>query len=62
MPTQENIVTALGNMNVMELIDLTKTLEDKWGVSATPQVALAPAPFVGHIGVPEPAADHQGGA
>lgn len=36
--TPEEIVKALGNMSVMELITLTKELEQKWGVSATPQV------------------------
>jgi large subunit ribosomal protein L7/L12 len=38
MVTQEQVVQALGNMTVMELIKLTKDLEQKWGVEAKPQV------------------------
>lgn len=36
MSTQEEIVQSLGNMTVVELIALTKTLEDQWGVKAVP--------------------------
>lgn len=43
MPTQEEIIQALGNMPVIELIALTKELETKWGVTATPQ-AIVPGP------------------
>lgn len=43
MPTQEEIIQALGNMPVIELIALTKELETKWGVTATPQV-IVPGP------------------
>jgi large subunit ribosomal protein L7/L12 len=33
----EDVVKALGDMSVMEIISLTKELEQKWGVSAAPQ-------------------------
>lgn len=38
MPTQDEIVESLGNMTVLQMIDLTKTLEEKWGVKAVPPV------------------------
>lgn len=34
--TQEDVLRALGNMSVMQLIALTKELEEKWGVKAEP--------------------------
>lgn len=37
MPTQEEVVEFLGNMSVMQVIALTKELEEKWGVKAEPQ-------------------------
>jgi large subunit ribosomal protein L7/L12 len=33
----EEVVQALGNMSVMQVIALTKELEQKWGVKAEPQ-------------------------
>lgn len=38
-----DILDKLGSMSVMELIALTKTLEDKWGVKAEPQLQLQEA-------------------
>ncbi len=38
------IKEALGQMPVLELIDLIKELEDEWGVSAAAPVAVASAP------------------
>jgi len=35
--TMEDVLSALGNMSVMQLIALTKELEEKWGVEAKPQ-------------------------
>lgn len=37
MPTQEEVIQFLGNMSVMQIIDLTRELETKWGVKAEPQ-------------------------
>jgi large subunit ribosomal protein L7/L12 len=43
--TNEEVLEYLGNLNVMQLISLTKELEEKWGVKAVPQVSnVAPAP------------------
>ncbi len=38
--TQEQVVDYLSNLTVMQLVSLTKSLEDKWGVKAAP-VAIA---------------------
>jgi large subunit ribosomal protein L7/L12 len=40
--SNEDIVARLGNMTVMELCDLTRELEAKWGVKAVPQIAEVP--------------------
>jgi large subunit ribosomal protein L7/L12 len=37
------IISEIEKLNVLELVELTKTLQDKWGVSAAP-VAAAAAP------------------
>lgn len=37
-PTKEDVVAALGNLSVMQLIALTKQLEEQWGVKAEPQM------------------------
>jgi len=36
--TLQDVVEKLGNMSVMELIALTRQLEQQWGVEAKPQV------------------------
>ncbi len=41
--TKDEVVTYLSNMPVIELADLIKTLEDKWGVSAAAPAAVAVA-------------------
>jgi large subunit ribosomal protein L7/L12 len=33
---QEEVIEFLSGMTVMQLVELTKTLEDKWGVKAAP--------------------------
>ena len=35
-PTREQVVSYLSELSVVELASLTKGLEDKWGVHATP--------------------------
>jgi len=40
--SNEDIVARLGNMTVMELCDLTRELEAKWGVKAVPQAIEVP--------------------
>ena len=45
--TKEELVEALSNLKVMEVVDLIKQLEEKWGVSAAAPVAVAAAPGAG---------------
>jgi len=44
--TREQVVDYLSNLPVIQLAELIKTLEDKWGVKAAP-VAVAAAPGAG---------------
>ena len=44
--TKEQVVDFLSNMPVIQIAELIKTLEDKWGVKAAP-VAVAAGPAVG---------------
>ena len=44
--TREQVVDFLSNMPVIQLAEMIKTLEDKWGVKAAP-VAVAAGPAVG---------------
>ena len=47
-PTKEQVIDWLSELKVMELIDLTKELEEKWGVEAAPaMIAGAAAPAAG---------------
>lgn len=39
--TKDDVVNYLSNMPVIELAELIKTLEEKWGVSAAAPVAIA---------------------
>jgi len=41
---KDEIVEAIGNLTVLELAELVKTLEEKFGVSAAAPVAVAAAP------------------
>ena len=41
--TQEQVVEYLSGLTVMDLVKLTETLEDKWGVKAAPVAMAAPA-------------------
>ncbi len=43
MPAIDDIIGSLEKLTVLELVDLTKAIQDKWGVSAAP-VAVAAAP------------------
>jgi large subunit ribosomal protein L7/L12 len=41
----DTIIAEIEKLNVLELVELTKTLQEKWGVSAAPAaVAVAAAP------------------
>ena len=41
--SQEDILEAISNMSVMDVVDLISAMEDKFGVSAAAAVAAAPA-------------------
>jgi large subunit ribosomal protein L7/L12 len=56
--TKEELIDALSNMKVMEVVDLIKALEEKWGVSAAAPVAIAAAPGAGG-GAAAPAAEEK---
>lgn len=45
--TKEEIIDVIANMTVLELADLVKALEEKFGVSAAMPVAAAAAPNAG---------------
>jgi len=44
--TNDEVINYLSNLTVIDLVNLTKALEDKWGVKAAP-VAVAAAPAAG---------------
>ena len=46
----DKLIEEIGGMSVLELADLVKALEDKFGVSAAIPVAAAAAPAAGEIG------------
>ena len=54
--SREEILNAIGEMSVLELSELIKDVEDKFGVSASAAVAVA-APIAGTLG--EEAAEEQ---
>src|SRR5436190_19661440 len=43
MAAIEELIGSIEKLSVLELVELTKTIQDKWGVSAAP-VAVAAAP------------------
>jgi large subunit ribosomal protein L7/L12 len=45
--TKEEIISAVESMSVLELVDLVKAIEEKFGVSAQMPVAMAAAPAQG---------------
>lgn len=44
MATKEEILDAIAGMSVMDVVDLVKMMEDKFGVSAAAAVAVAAGP------------------
>jgi large subunit ribosomal protein L7/L12 len=56
--TIDEIVEAIGNMTLLEVAELVKKLEEKFGVSAAAVVAAAPA-AAGAPAVPAPAAEEK---
>ena len=41
--SQDEVINYLSNLTVIDLVNLTKALEDKWGVKAAPVAVAAPA-------------------
>jgi len=56
--TKEELIDALSNLKVMEVVDLIKALEEKWGVSAAAPVAVAAVGAAGG-GAAAPAAEEK---
>jgi large subunit ribosomal protein L7/L12 len=50
--TNEELVEAIGGKTVLELCDLIKVIEDKFGVKAAAPVAMAAAPAAGAAAAP----------
>ena len=48
--SQEDILEAISNMSIMEVVDLISAMEEKFGVSAAAAVAAAPAAAGGEAG------------
>ena len=57
MATKEEILDAIAGMSVLELSELLKDFEEKFGVSAAAPVAVAAAPAAGGGGGGESAAE-----
>ena len=55
--TKDDILNTIKQMNVVELADMVKTLEDEFGISAAAQVAIAAAPTA--VAVAEAPAEEQ---
>ena len=55
--SKEELIDALSNLKVLEVVDLVKALEEKWGVSAAAAVAVSAAPAAG--GAAAPAAEEK---
>ena len=57
--TIDEIVEAISNMTLLEVAELVKKLEEKFGVSAAAVVAAAPAAVAGAPAGPAPAAEEK---
>jgi len=55
--TKDQVVDFLSNMPVIQLAEMIKTLEDKWGVKAAPVAVAGPAAAAG--GAPAAAKEEQ---
>src|ERR1700736_3663558 len=59
MADTNQIVEQLSALTVLEIADLVKRLEEKWGVSAAAPVAVAAAPAAGAGGAAAPAVEEK---
>ena len=57
----DNIIEQLSSMSVLDLVKLSKALQDQWGVSAAPAMMAMPAGAAAGAGAGEaaPAAEEQ---
>ena len=55
----EKLIEEIGNMSVLEVADLVKALEDKFGVSAAMPVAAAPVAAAGDAGAAEEKSEYK---
>ncbi len=55
----DTIIAEIEKLNVLELVELTKTLQDKWGVSAAPVAAAGPAAAAPTEAAPAPVVEEQ---
>jgi large subunit ribosomal protein L7/L12 len=53
----DQIIDQLSNLTVMQIADLTKKLEEKWGVKAAPVAVAGPAAAAGGGAAAAPAAE-----
>jgi large subunit ribosomal protein L7/L12 len=59
MADTNQIVEQLSGLTVLEIADLVKKLEEKWGVSAAAPTAVAAAPVGGAAGAAAPAVEEK---
>jgi large subunit ribosomal protein L7/L12 len=59
MADTNQLVEQLSGLTVLEIADLVKKLEEKWGVSAAAPVAVAAAPAVGGAAGAAPAVEEK---
>ena len=57
--TKDEIISAIKEMNVVDLADLVKSLEDEFGVTAAAPVAVAAAPAGGDAAAAAPAEEEK---
>jgi len=50
--SKDQVIDYLSNLPVIQIADLIKTLEDKWGVKAAPVAVAAPAAAAGPAAAP----------
>src|SRR5438874_1856271 len=58
MPVVEEIIERIEKLTVLELVEMTKAIQDKWGVSAAPVAVAAAGPAAGG-GEAAPVAEEQ---
>ena len=57
--SKDEVMAAIKEMNVLELADMVKALEEEFGISAAAPVAVAAAPAAGGAADAGPAADEE---